>query len=480
MNLKIYNTLTRKLEVFKPLKKKSITMFSCGPTLHSKHTQIGNLRSYIFADLVKRYFIYSGFSVKHVIKITDVDDHIIKETGGNMEQVKEYTDNYLKDYISQLDELNIIRPDFLPRVSDHIGEITRAIKKLESKGHTYHADGSIYFDVSKCAQYGELTQINKQKWAKLNAQGRLNLEKIKGKLNENDFCLWKAWVPNERDVFWQTGIGKGRPGWHIGCSVLAMKYLGETLDFHIGGISHIFPHHTNEIAQSESISGKKFVNYWLHHDYLIVDGYAMTEEHNNVFTLSIIKERGFDPILLRIILLNTHYGQKLNFTFSKFKVAEEISNKILDFLLDLDFIECKKNNSLDIDKIINDNKEEVEVGIESDFNISLVFSSLFKFINIVNGIMDKINIDQAKKIKDYLYEIDKILGFIDVVYSKYKNKRKVFLENSKIIGLIDQRQKARKDKDYELADKIRDTLYKEGVVLVDRQSDVIIKLVATK
>ncbi len=259
VEINLYNTLTHGLEKFKSVADEKITMYSCGPTLHKLHTQIGNLRSYVFSDMLKRYFLYLGYEVEHVIKITDVDDHIVAECNSSGRDLTEYTTENYNDFLKQLKKINLLKPSYLPRVTENIDSLVKAIQELDGKGFVYYSKGSAYFKIDKVEKYGELVNIEKQKSLKKNAQGRLRSFIEEAKQNNNDFCLWKAWTKKDGEIFWETAIGKGRPGWHLECSVLALKLLGDTVDVHIGGISHIFPHHTNEIAISESLTDKNLL-----------------------------------------------------------------------------------------------------------------------------------------------------------------------------------------------------------------------------
>ena len=466
--IRLHNTMTRKGEDFFPVGE-HISLYNCGPTLHKQHTHIGNLRSYVFSDVLKRYLVYRNLNVTHVIKITDVDDHIIKQIGKKFQILRPFTDMHYEDFVEQLRDLNILVPDFFPRVTDHIAEIVNAIKILETNGYTYRVNDSIYFDISKVADYGNLAILENQAQSKINAKGRLN-QKQDEKNNPNDFCVWKAWTPADGSIFWDTEIGKGRPGWHIECSVLSMKYLGETIDIHIGGTSHIFPHHTNEIAQSEAITGKQFVRYWVHHDYLLTYNRSMSKEDGNLVTLADIKEKGLDPLMLRIILLQVHHQQKLNFTFEKFDDAKQIADKFVHFLVDMDFITNIKANTININAIIQQCRKEFEAGMNNNINISEAFSALFRFISQINALAYQLNKNQAARIHKYILEIDSVFGFIDLMYSSYKQKMRVLLENPQIQKLIKQREIMRKRHNYEQADRFREQLIAQGLLIQDKSS----------
>jgi len=472
--LKIFNTLTRKIEIFKPIKKGKIGLYSCGPTVYD-FAHIGNFRSYIFVDLLKRYLKYSGFKVKHVMNITDVDDKTIKNSQQNNKSLQEFTDFYLKAFVKDIESLNIKMPDILPRATEHISEIIDLIKKIGKQGYSYESEKSIYFKISKFSDYGKLAQLDKQK-LKHNAFCRLNLSDEYNKEQINDFALWKAYKPEHGKVFWDTSIGKGHPGWHIECSAMSMKYLGETFDIHTGGVDLIFPHHTNEIAQSEAATKKKFVNYWMHNEHLLVQGKKMSKSLGNFYTLRDIKDKGYNLLLMRFILLKTHYRKVLNFTLKDFEKAESTTIKLLDFLINLDSIKSKGKNKLDIKGKISETRDDFKKAMGNDLNISSGLASLFDFMNEINKILKNLNLKQAQEIKKYIMEIDSVLGFIDLLYQKYRKQLSELINNKTIKKMLNQRTKARDNKDYKKADKIRIDLLKKGIVIEDTEKGCNVRL----
>lgn len=466
--LKVFNTLTRKIESFKPLKKGKVGLYSCGPTVYN-FAHIGNFRSYIFADLLKRYLKFSGFKVKHVMNITDVDDKTIRDSQQAKQSLKEFTSYYLKAFLEDIDLLNIQVPDVLPRATEHIPEIVDLIKKIEKRGYSYKSDGSIYFKISKFPNYGKLAQLDRQE-LKHNAACRLNLSDEYEKEQVNDFALWKAWQKKDGKVFWDTEIGKGHPGWHIECSAMSMKYLGETFDIHTGGVDLIFPHHTNEIAQSEAATQKKFVNYWLHNEHLLVQGKKMSKSLGNFYTLRDIRDKGYNPLLMRFILLKTHYRKILNFSLEDFKEAESVVEKFLHFLADLDSIARNGSNNLDVENMILQSRKKFKKAMDSDLNISSALASVFDFIEEVYKIRSLMFSHQAQEIKKYfIEEIDSVLGFIGALYENYQKRLSELVGNPAVLKMLDQRDQARKDKNYQKADKIRMDLLKEGIVIIDRE-----------
>ncbi|MEM7825323.1 MAG: cysteine--tRNA ligase, partial [Candidatus Aenigmatarchaeota archaeon] len=340
MSLKLYNTLTRKKEVFKPIRKNEVRMYTCGPTVYD-FAHIGNFRTYVWQDILKRWLLYKGFRVIHVMNITDIDDKTIKGSRSQGISLKEFTEKYTEAFFKDSESLNLLPANFYPRATQHIKEIVELIKILIRKGYAYKSeDGSIYYNISKFKSYGKLSKL---KIKELKAGARVKLDSYT-KEEAYDFALWKAWDPEDGDVFFETDIGKGRPGWHIECSAMSMKYLGETFDIHTGGVDLIFPHHENEIAQSEAATGKKFVKYWLHAEHLIVEGRKMSKSLGNFYTLRDLIGKGYNPISIRYLLLSTHYKQQLNFTFESLESAKNTVESLFNFLLKLKEIKEGKEN----------------------------------------------------------------------------------------------------------------------------------------
>ncbi len=463
--LKIFNTLTRKIETFKPINRKKVGMYSCGPTVYD-FAHIGNLRAYIFTDLLRRYLAFSGFRVWQVMNITDVDDKTIKGSQKKGQTLKKFTGFYEKEFIKDMKSLNVEMPNILPRATEHISEMVALIKKLLKRRFAYESNGSIYFDISKFEKYGQLAQLEKRT-LKENADGRLNLSDEYEKEEANDFVLWKAWQKEEGDVFWETEIGKGRPGWHIECSAMSMKYLGKSFDIHTGGADLIFPHHTNEIAQSEAATGKKFVNYWVHNEHLLVNGKKMSKSLGNFYALRDIKKKGYNPLLLRLILLKTHYRKILDFSFDDFKEAKSVVEKFLDFLINLSFANSEKENNLDIAGEISRSRKNFKKAMDNDLNISLALAFLFDFIGEINKAMSQITAKQARAIKKYIFEIDSVFGFIKPLYEQYQERLKKDVGDKAVKEMIKKREKAKEKKDYAKADRIRNDLLRKGVIIQD-------------
>ena len=459
MPLKLCNTLTRKKEIFKPIKNKIVKLYTCGPTVWD-FAHIGNFRAYICSDILKRYLKYKGFKVKHVMNTTDVDDKTIK--GANKEGIslKEYTKRYEKAFFEDIETLNIDKADIFPRATEHIKEMIEIIKKLLKNKIAYKTDDGIYFDISKFKDYGKLSHT---KLKGLEIGKRVKQDQYE-KEEAQDFALWKAYDKEDGNFVWKTELGDGRPGWHIECSAMSMKYLGEHFDIHAGGVDLIFPHHENEIAQSEASTKKKFVNYWFHNEHLLVDGHKMSKSLGNFYTLRDLLNKGYNPKAIRYLLLSAHYGVQLNFIEKAVKAADNSVQRLQDFMIKLKEIKNKINNK-NIDKIIKKTKKDFEDAMDDDLNISVALAHIFGFVKEVNTLMmkNKVGKNNTKKIINFMVKIDKVLGVLEEKEEKLSPELK---------KLIDEREKARKEKNYEKADKIRQQLKEKGVILEDTKEGV--------
>tara|TARA_Y100000310_G_C20700057_1_gene828927 strand:+ start:5427 stop:6824 length:1398 start_codon:yes stop_codon:yes gene_type:complete len=460
MALKVYNTLSRKLETFKPIKKGKIGIYACGPTVYN-FVHIGNLRAYIFYDLVRKYFLLKKFNVNFVSNITDIDDKSIRDSQKQGISLKKFTEKYTKAYLEDLKTLNIQLPDKAPKATDYIPQMIALTKKLLKNKHAYKSGKSYYYKIDTFKDYGKIARLDNLDQLKKNAEGRLHDADEYEKDDVRDFVLWKGYDKEDGDVFWETDLGKGRPGWHIECSVMSSDLLGDTFDMHLGGVDLIFPHHTNEIAQSEAASGAKFVNYWLHNEHLLVDEKKMSKSLNNFYTLRDLIKKGHDPKAIRYLLLATHYRQKLNFTFDGLEAAKNSVTKIQEFVRNISF--SKNPKSVPKVKTISENaKKEFELKLEDDFNISSALAVVFDFMRDINKLT--ISKNDSKIVLETMYFFNEILGVIE------KPKKETLTKNIK--SLIDSREKARKDQDWDTADKIRDQLKEKGIILDDAPEGV--------
>ncbi len=460
MPLKLYNTLTRKKETFKPIKGKSVGIYTCGPTVYD-YAHIGNFRAYVCSDILKRYLKHSGYKVTHVMNITDVDDKTIKSANREGIFLSEYTRRYEKAFFEDLETLNIEKADAYPRATDNIQEMQAIITKLLSGKIAYKSDdGSVYYDISRFKDYGKLSHAKIQE---LKEGARVKQDSYE-KEEAKDFALWKSYDNEDGDVFWDAKIGKGRPGWHIECSAMSMKYLGEHFDIHAGGIDLTFPHHENEIAQSEAFTGKKFVNYWFHNEHLLVNGKKMSKSLGNFYTLRDLLGKGYNPRAIRYLLLSAHYRMQLNFTESSVKAAENAVQRLDDFIIKLKEVKADKENK-DIKKLIRELKKEFEESMDDDLNISEALSFIFGFVKQINILImeNKIGMEDSNEIINLMAVFNKILGVLKGEDEKL---------SPQIKNLIDEREKARNEKDFKKADELRDELNQKGVILEDIKGGV--------
>jgi len=459
--LKLYNTLTRKKEEFKPIKKDYVRLYSCGPTVYD-FAHIGNFRAYIFSDLLRRYLKYKNYKVKQIMNLTDVDDKTIKGSRKEGVVLAEYTLKYKEAFFEDIKKLNIENVEFYPEATKHIKEMVVLIKTLLNKKYAYKSDdGSIYYDISKFKNYGKLAHLDMKGLKKGARVKHDEYEKEK----THDFALWKAYDEEDGDVFWKTELGKGRPGWHIECSAMSMKYLGESFDIHTGGVDLIFPHHENEIAQSEAATKKKFVKYWIHNEHLLVDGKKMSKSLGNFYTLRDILKKGYNPKAIRYLLLSTHYRQKLNFTFKVLEAAKNSIDRLNNFVFNLKNIKETKDNK-EVSALIKKVKEEFEKEMDDDLNISKALAVIFDFMRDVNKLI--ISKKDAKEIYNVMFNFNKVLGVLE------EKEEKISKE---IQDLINEREKARKNKDYKKADEIRNELRKKGFIIEDTKEGPRLKKV---
>ena len=453
--MQIYNTLTRKKEEFAPMREREFKIYTCGPTVYD-FAHIGNFRAYVFQDIFKRYMRYRGFKVTHVMNITDVDDKTIKNSMEEGVPIEELTTRYEQAFFEDLEALNIEKPDVSPRATEHIDDMVRVIKALMEKGFAYKGkDGSIYFDISKFKKYGALARIKPKE------QETQRIKKDEYTKEEaRDFALWKAHTGEDGEVFWDTDIGKGRPGWHIECTTMSTKYLGDTFDVHAGGVDLIFPHHENEIAQAEATTGKRFVNYWLHNEHLLVEGRKMSKSLGNYYTLRDLIDQGYDPRAIRFLLLSTHYRRKMNFTMKGLKDAENTLNKLIDFFDRLSSAGADAKYNEHLSKIANETKIKFEDAMDNDIDIRHALSAIFNLVSETNKAIDKGNAS-----KKNLEEIHKLMTDFDSVLGILEGKKDELPGELK--ELIEKREHAREEKDFKTADRIRDELLEKGIVLED-------------
>jgi len=443
--IRFYNTLSGKIEDFRPLRPGQVGLYTCGPTVYD-YPHIGNYRAYIFEDLLKRFLIFSGFKVTHVMNITDVDDKTIKGANALGVSLNEYTKKYIEAFFEDIKVLRIQPADHYPRATEHIEDMVRMIKGLLDKGYAYFKDGSVYFSLAKFPDYGKLSKINKEE---LRAGARVETDEYE-KESVYDFVLWKKVKPGE--PYWETDIGPGRPGWHIECSAMSTRYLGPTFDIHCGGIDNIFPHHENEIAQSEAYYGQKFVNYWLHCHHLVVNGEKMSKSKGNFFTLRDLLARQINPVDLRYFLLSTHYRKMLNFTFDNLEQARASRQRIIDFVYELEHQMLPQ-------------KSESQTGPVSTMT-GKALGAVFELVREINSRLAKNELSRpaANVVLTAIHEMDKVLAILP-------EKKEEELP-AEIVIKIEQREQARREKNFALADSIRQELLQQGIVLEDTREGV--------
>ena len=451
--LRLYNTLTNTEEDFVPAEDMLVRFYTCGPTVYD-YAHIGNFRTFVFQDLLRRYLRYRRYQVLAVMNITDVDDRIIQNAKALGVPLKEYTDRYTEAFLEDSRTLRILPPDVMPRATDHIPEMVELIRKLEEKGYAYRRDGSIYFSISRFPEYGKLS---KQDFSRIQPGARVDSDQYE-KDAARDFVLWKA--PKEGENFWETELGPGRPGWHIECSAMSMKYLGESFDVHCGGVDLIFPHHENEIAQSECATGKPFVRHWVHPEFLVVEGEKMSKSLGNFLTLRDLLAKEHWPEAIRYLLLSVHYRKQLNFTGDGLHQAHSSIKRLENFGLRM----SEKTDSTEpcptFAGQVQSAREEFAEAMDNDLNTSAALGVLFDFINLTFKMLDQGNLSggDARATLELVKEID-------TVFCVMRERQELL--DSEILKRIEDRLEARRRRDFAEADRIRDYLLSQGIQLED-------------
>ncbi|MBQ2754018.1 MAG: cysteine--tRNA ligase [Clostridia bacterium] len=458
--MKLYNTLTRQKEEFVPIEKDTVKMYSCGPTVYN-YFHIGNARPFIVFDSLRNYLSYIGYNVTFVQNFTDIDDKLINKAKEENTTVKEIAETFIKEYFTDADALGICRASVHPRATDNIDAIIEIIKKLESNGYAYAKDGDVYFSTKKFNEYGKLSH---QPLEDLEAGARIDVNESKD--DPMDFALWKK-QKEETEPAWESPWGMGRPGWHIECSAMANRYLGTTIDIHSGGQDLIFPHHENEIAQSECANHAPFAKYWLHNGYINVDNVKMSKSLGNFFTVrDVLKE--FKPETIRFFMLSSHYRSPINFSRDLIIQAQTGLERIYTCLDNLEFLAQNAVSGEiddDVKEMCSSYKKSFCEALDDDFNTSLAISVLFDFARDINTNITSVNNKETiMEVYDMLKELGGVLGLLQ------KQQDKTLAED--IEKLINERQQARKEKNFALADKIRDDLKAQGIILEDTPQGV--------
>ena len=454
-----FNTLTRAKETFVPHEKNKVRLYTCGPTVyHFAH--IGNFRTYVFEDLLRRTLKYFGYAVEQVMNITDVDDKTIRGAIRDNVTLDQYTAPYTKAFLEDLQTLAIEEVEHRPKATDYIPDMVKMIEQLVQKGVAYVGhDGSVYFSIEKFPQYGALSHLHLDELKEGGSERVVHDEYDKERVA--DFVLWKGY-DKERDgqIFWESPWGKGRPGWHIECSAMATALLGPALDIHCGAVDNIFPHHENEIAQSESCSGCKFVKTWLHSEHLIVDGKKMSKSLGNFFTLRDLLEKGYHGREIRYLLLSVHYRTQLNFTIEGLEASRHALRRLDDFIGRLNDVVPGKIEG-DVHELVATTREKMKQALADDLNISPALAALFDLVRHVNQMIDEGSVGPLGKkiVLDFLHEIDAILGVFE-----WTQELEVPQE---VQAAFDQRLVARKDKNWAEADRLRALITTAGFQIED-------------
>jgi len=466
--IRFFDSLRGEVVPFEPLVPGEVRLYTCGPTVYN-YNHIGNYRAYVFEDLLKRFLVFMGYRVIHVMNITDVDDKIIRDAAARGVPIAEFVKVYEDAFFEGVTALRIAPADHYPRATEHIPDMVRIIQGLLDKGFAYRKDGSIYFSIAKFPGYGKLSKIRREELRTTSRIGaRIEADEYE-KESAQDFALWKAPKPGE--PFWETPLGPGRPGWHIECSAMSSKYLGETFDIHCGGVDNIFPHHENEIAQSEAFSGKPFVRTWLHCHHLIVDGEKMAKSKGNQYTLADLAGRGIAPAPLRFLLIGTHYRKVLNFTFEAVDQAKAAVQRILDFAYELDHGAFPDGGGAAVPRLVAEADRKFRDGLSDDLNIAAGLTAVFELIRDANALIARNAIGRAdaEVLRAALRSFDRVLAVLP--------EAKDEALPPELAALVDEREQARRSKNFRRADEIRAALLARGVVLEDTRDGVRWKFV---
>jgi cysteinyl-tRNA synthetase len=453
--LKLTNTLTGSQEVFTPQDNTTVRMYACGPTVYN-FVHIGNLRTYVFEDILRRH-LASKWKLRHVMNITDIDDKIINKSIETGKDIKSYTEPYTKAFFDDCEKLGIQRPDIITAATDYIPEMIDLVSRLLESGYAYREGDSIYFRISRFPNYGRLSRLDKRE---LKIGARIDADEYE-KEEPRDFVLWKA-PKDPLEPRWQAPFGEGRPGWHLECSAMAMKQLGETLDIHCGGVDNIFPHHENEIAQSEAATGHPFVRFWVHGEHLLVEGEKMAKSKGNFFTLRDLMEKGYEPLVIRYQLASVRYRKQLNFTIDGLKEAKAALDRIKEFVFRLTGAKLKPGSNDRVAKAIAAARDEFEASLDDDLNTSGALGALFVLIGECNVALGTAELQEDNRVEilKWIEVVDERLAIIPPVEHFVQG-------DQEIEALIAQRNAARRNRDFAASDKLRQELLDRGVLIED-------------
>ncbi len=460
--LQLHNTFSGKTEEFKPLKGNEVRLYTCGPTVYD-YAHIGNLRAYIFEDLLRRVLKLKGFKVTQVMNLTDVDDKTIQGAIRENATLDQYTEKYISAFYEDLAVLRIEKAEQYPRATHHIPEMIQLVERLIKSAHAYEKDGSVYYRISTFPGYGKLSKKNLEENI---AGARVDSDEY-DKEHWSDFVLWKA--KKEGEPSWPSPFGEGRPGWHIECSAMSMKYLGETFDIHTGGEDNIFPHHENEIAQSEGATSKPFVKYWLHCKFLLVDGEKMSKSKGNFYTLKDLIKKGYDPLAVRYLLLSHHYRHPVNFTIQGLEDAGHVIARLKDFRLRLNEYKPSPGTKADLKRMIEEAGRGFEEALSDDLNISEALGVFFNLVREVNKALDQgvLSADEKSAVNVFLEKVNMILDLWHGEEAEEAPKE--------IVQMANDREAARRGKDFKRADELRNLILEKGYTIEDTKQGIRIK-----
>ncbi|HSU59314.1 MAG TPA: cysteine--tRNA ligase [Bryobacteraceae bacterium] len=473
MALRFYNTLTQELELFHPLHDNIVRMYTCGPTVYN-FVHIGNFRTFTFQDILRRWLRHHGYKLNHVMNVTDVDDKIIKNAAKEHKPIEEYTSVYTKAFFEDAAALRLQQPEHVAPATKHIDVMVKAIEELAAKGYTYTNEGSTYYRITAFPDYGKLSHND---FSGIRSGARVDIDEY-DKADARDFVLWKA--RRDDEPFWETPFGAGRPGWHIECSAMAMRYLGETLDIHAGGVDLIFPHHENEIAQSEAITGKPFARFWLHSEHLHIESQKMSKSLGNFYTLRDLLGMGYRPEAIRYLLASVPYRKKLNFTFEGLKAAERSIERLRDFEVRLTSARLSAGQNEAITERSHDAIRKFEEGLDDDLNTAEALASIFEYVRAMNTALDEGQFQEENR-----WDAARVLEVFDGIFDVLKPSEDSAnaageqaggetgkLSDLEIEARIEERTQAKKSRDFARADAIRAYLHEHGVVLEDTKDGV--------
>ncbi len=461
-DIRFYNTLGRSVEPFEPRQPGEAKIYTCGPTVYD-HSHIGNLRTFVFEDFLRRSLRYLGYRVTQVMNLTDVDDKTIARAAARGVALDDYTATYIDSFFEDLDTLHVERAEQYPRATRHVTEMIEIIERLLERGFAYQRDGSVYFRIAADDDYGRLSGVDPSaaRRGKRVASDEYEKEDVR------DFGLWKA--AKEGEPSWESPWGPGRPGWHIECSAMSMKYLGESFDIHCGGVDNIFPHHENEIAQSESATGREFVHTWIHSEHLMVDGAKMAKSLGNQYTLKQLIERGLDPRAVRHVFISTHYRQKLNFTFDSVAAAAAALKRVDEMRFRLKSAQESGEPSPEITAASARLAEDFAASVADDLNASAAMAAVFQFVREVNKAIESSSLGagDSRRVTGALADVDRVLGVLEPNEWQQLKVASSDLADERIDALLAERRQARQKRDFAAADRIRDQLQQQGVIIED-------------